>query len=395
MKKIFYLMTVLVALTLISCQGAKTKMFAKFKGGKGQELETDVVVPFNLVASHIIEVEAEINGSIQTMVLDTGGLTMLDKSIADSLKMELISTTQNNVQLAETDAILLQDVTVKGLKMGVIDFRNMFKFQHSGMIGSDFLRFFQSEYNYQEQTITFRNSQRLKKHTNNDYLMDIEIIFPYFPTVDVHINGDKILPGLIDTGLHYAFVLPISWMENLSEEEKKGLIEADGFFAKWPTPAPPKSYLCKLDEIRFGDIVLKDISVIFAELPSFLQQEVVLIGKYFLENYITILDYPKRKVMFTEVYNNNYTLSYSAGIMISKKNDKFYITGIWKNSPAAEFGITPDTELQAINGKSHADISQKEIMEMLMNKKVAKFYLRILRDGKEDEILLRKRDLFE
>ena len=221
MKKIFCLMTVFVALTLISCQGAKTKMFLKFKGGKGQKLESDVVVPFKLVASHIIEVEAEVNGSIQTMVLDTGGLTMLDKSIADSLKMEFISTPQNNVQLTETDAIKLQDVIVNGLKMGVIDFRNMFKFQHSGMIGSDYLRFYQSEYNYQEQTITFRNSQKLKKRSNKDHLMDIEIIFPYFPTVDVRINDKKTLPGLIDTGLHYAFVLPISWMENLSEEEKR------------------------------------------------------------------------------------------------------------------------------------------------------------------------------
>ncbi len=395
MKKIFCLVMVIIALTLISCQVAKTKMFEKFKGGEGQKLESDVVVSFKLVASHIIEVEAEINGSIQTIVLDTGGLTMLDKSIADSLKMELISIPQNNVQLAETDEIKLQDVTVNRLKMGVIDFRKMFKFQHSGMIGSDYLRFFQSEFNYQKQTITFRNSQKLKKRTNKDLLMDIEIIFPYFPTVDVRINSKKTLPGLINTGLHYAFVLPISWMENLSEEEKNGLIEADGFFAKWPTPTPPKSYLCKMDEIRFGGIVLKDISVIFAELPAFLQQEVVLIGKYFLENYITILDYPKRQVMFTEVYNNNYTLAYSAGIMISRKDDKFDITGIWKNSPAAEFGITSDTELQAINGKSHAEISQKEIMEMLMNKKVAKFYLTILRDDREDEILLRKRDLFE
>ena len=395
MKKIFYLMTVFVALTLISCQGAKTKMFEKFKGGKGQKLESDVVVPFKLIASHIIEVEAEINGSIQTMVLDTGGLTMLDKSVADSLKTELISTPQNNVQLTETDEIKLQDVTVNGLKMGVIDFRKMFKFQHSGMIGSDYLRFFQSEYNYQEQTITFRNSQKLKKRTNKDLLMDIEIIFPYFPTVDVQINSNEILPGLIDTGLHYAFVLPVSWMENLSEEEKNCLIEAEGFFAKWPIPAPPKSYLCKLEKIKFGDIVIKDVPVIFAELPPLLQQEVVLIGKYFLENFITILDYPKRQVMFTEVYNNNYTLAYSAGIMISKKDDKFDITGIWKKSPAAEFGITPDTELLAINGKKHTEISQKEIMEMLMNKKVAKFYLKILRDDREEEILLRKRDLFE
>lgn len=281
------------------------------------------------------------------------------------------------------------------LKMGVIDFRNMFKFQHSGMIGSDFLRFYQSEYNYQEQTITFRNSQKLTNRTSKDHLVDIKIIFPYFPTVDVQLNGNKTLPGLIDTGLHYAFIFPISWLDNLSETEKKNLIEADGYFAKWTTPAPPKSYLYKFDKMQFGDIILKDIPVIFAELPVFLQQDVVLIGKYFLENYITILDYPKRQVMFTETYNNNYTLAYSAGIMISKKEDKFDIIGIWKNSPADELGITSDTELLAINGKSYAEISQKDIMEMLMNKRIIKFYLTILLDDQEKEVLLRKRDLFK
>ena len=395
MRKLSVIIMFMGVLFMTSCQTAKTKMFLKFKGGVGQELESDVVVPFKLVASHIIEVEAEINGSIQSMVLDTGGLTMLDKSIADSLKMELISTPQNNVQLAETDTIILQDVIVNDLKMGVIDFRNMFKFQHSGMIGSDYLRFYQSEYNYQEQSITFRNSQKLKESTSKDHLMDIKMIFPYFPTVDVRINDKKTLPGLIDTGLHYAFVLPISWIENLSEEEKSNLIEAEGFFAKWPTPAPPKSYLYQFDKIQFGNIVLQDVPVIFAELPVFLQQEVILIGKYFLENYITILDYPKRQVMFTEVYNNNYTLAYSAGIMISKKDDKFEITGIWKNSPAAELGITPNIELLAINGKSHTEISKKEIMEMLMNKTVKKFYLTIIQNEIEEEILLQKRDLFE
>lgn len=106
-KEIFCIVMVFIALFLISCQGIKTKIFLNIKGGVGQELESDVIVPFNLVASHIIEVEAEINGSTHTMVLDTGGLTMLDKSIADSLKMELISTPQDNVQLAETDEIKL------------------------------------------------------------------------------------------------------------------------------------------------------------------------------------------------------------------------------------------------------------------------------------------------
>ncbi len=380
---------------MASCKTAKTQMFLNFKGGTGQALEEEVKIPFKIESSHIIEVQVGINGSIFPMVLDTGGLTMVDNEVGDSLKLEVISEPHPGTKLSKISDITLGDVTVNDLNTFIMGFKNKFEFEHYGMIGSDFLRFFQTEYNYQKQTITFRNPKKTQEKTDKDHLMKMEIIFPYFPTIDVNFGEGKSLPGMVDTGLHYAFVMPISCLEYLTEEQKTDLIEAEGFFAKWPTPEPPQNYLYQFDEFRIGDIVLNKVPILFAVLPDFLQQDVILIGKYFLENYITTLDYMNKQVMFSEVGSNSYDLAFSTGIMISLKEEKFIVRGIWKDSPAYKQGISTETELFAINGKNHKQISHEEIMDLLMIRNITEINLTILRDGKEEEILLKKRNLFE
>jgi len=394
MEKLYLLILLSICFVLVSCQKAKVKMFEKFKGGEAGILAKDEIIHFKLVSSHIIEVNTKINGSLQTMVLDTGGLTMLDQKISDSLGIEVSIEPQPGTKLGKVETIKLDKVSVRNLNTFIIDFNDMFQFDHSGMVGSDYLRFFQTEFDYQKQIITFRESEKLEKISKKDHLMDLKIIFPYFPTIKVEINGEKQLPGLIDTGLHYAFVLPVSWMDNLSTKEKKNIIEADGYFAKWPTTQTPESYLYKVNEMKMGDILLKDVPVIFAQIPTFLEREVVLIGKYFLENYITTLDYSQKKVMLTETYNNNYSLSYSTGLMISKKENKFLITGVWGKSPASDSGIDTETILVEINGKKHSEITNKEIMDILMNRGIEQLRLTIFENEHEKEILLKKTDLF-
>ena len=209
------------------------------------------------------------------------------------------------------------------------------------------------------------------------------------------VNGEHKFPGIIDTGLHYAFVFPISWLENLSESEKENLVESDGYFARWPWTESPQNYFYLMPEIKLGDIVLKDVPVIFGEIPNFLGNSTALIGKYFLENYLTTIDYPNRQVKFTDANQTNYSLRFSAGINVAKKEGKLQITGVWKNSPAFEAGLKPTDELIAVNSKTFDEISEREIADTIMDKTNIKFYLTILRDGKEEDILLRKRDLFE
>jgi len=200
---------------------------------------------------------------------------------------------------------------------------------------------------------------------------------------------------MVDTGLPYAFAFPISWLENLSESEKENLVESDGYFVRWPWTESPQNYLYLMPEIKLEDIVLKDVPVIFGEIPNFLGNSTALIGKYFLENYLTTIDYPNRQVKFTDANQTNYSLRISAGINIAKKEGKLQITGVWKNSPAFEAGLKPTDELIAVNSKTFDEISEIEITDTIMDKTNIKFYLTVLRDGKEEDILLRKQDLFE
>jgi len=157
----------------------------------------------------------------------------------------------------------------------------------------------------------------------------------------------------------------------------------------------PQNYLYLMPEIKLGDLVLEDVPVLLAEIPDFLNISTALIGKYFLENYLTTIDYPHRQIRLEEREKTSYTLRYSTGINLAKKEGKLQITGVLENSPAWEAGIRPSDELIAVNGRTYAEISDLEIYDAVMNETIAKFYVTISKDGKKEEVVLRKRDLFD
>jgi len=381
------------ACLLSSCGNPKILLFEKFKGGMPKIGDNAVVVPFQLKHSHILEVNAILKDQTYPMIVDTGGMTMLDKSINDTLKFETLSIPQQKAEFAIVDAMKLDEVSVLGMKVNLIGFNDTFKFDLTGMIGSDYLRFFNVTFDYQNRQITFKKSQKMKAENDAEHLMKIRMISPYFPTVKLRVNDRFDLPGMIDTGLHYQFVFPVSWLENLTASEQENLVAAEGYFVRWPWNQSPQNYLYLMPELQMGDIVLKDVPVVFAEIPAFLNDETVLVGKYFLENYLTTIDFPKHAIKFTEREKSDYSLRYSAGINFAKKDGKLEITGIWQNSPAAEADLHPDSELLAVNGKSCEELTELEIADIIMDKNITQFFLTINRDGKEEEIRLEKRDL--
>jgi len=389
------LVFVFCSIYFISCESPQITKFEKFKGGVANKLEKDVVIPFTLQRSHVIEVTATLKDMPYTMILDTGGMTMLEKSANDTLGFETMEIPEQNAALAIVDDLKLGEASVKGMKVALVGFNDTFKFELPGMIGSDYLRFFKVEFDYEKQNITLRNSSKMTAENDAQHLIDIEMVSPYFPTVELQINAGNTVPGMIDTGLHFAFVFPLGWLENLSESEKENLINVEGYFARWPWTESPQNYLYLMPQIKLGDIVLENVPVIFGEIPDFLANSTALIGKYFLENYLTTIDYPNRQIKFNDREKTSYSLRFGTGIHMAKKEGKLQITGILENSPAFEANIHPSDELIAINGKKYDEISDLEIADAIMDKTNTKFYITVLRDGKEEEILLSKRDLFE
>jgi len=399
MKKLilFYAAAAIVILINVGCSELKIKMFEKIKGGKGEILTKTEEINVEIIASHIMIVKANLDGNEIQMVLDTGGLTIIDKKIADSLNFEIEKIPNEDIEFAKVIETSLGDVSVYDLNAVKMDFRETFtaeNFQSFGIIGSDFFRFFQTSFDYQNQKIYFSNPKKMKTKSETEHLLKMKIIFPYFPTVKVVLNNKFKIEGMIDTGLNYAFVLPVGWLKNLSEEERSKAIKAKGFFAKWPFTEEPNNHLYLMNEIKIGDIVLKNEPVIFAELPPFLEKDILLIGKYFLDKYITTLDYKHKQVLLKDTEPNNISLNYSFGLYVFNKGGKLKIKGIWENSPADKAGILLSDKLISVNSRKCDEITNFELFDLMNNRDHKTVELVIEREGKNVAIELQKKNLF-
>ena len=299
MKKIIIISTIIMF--AISCANFKNKiatiMIAKKIGGSAAEISKPIVIPFELQRKHIIKVSPKFNDLEVECVFDTGGMTFLDSLCAEKIGGELEEIPGGDVNLLNIEKLTLGDAEVNNFNAIIINLKNSTK--ETGMIGSNFLRFFQTTINYENKTITFDKPSKLKKQIPEDHLMKMKVIVPCFPTVMVKMNGKK-LNGVIDTGLDRGFVLPIEMMSDLSEKERAKCIKAKKLFRWWPFTDKRENYYYVMPEIVIGDIQLENVPVMYATLPTMNGNEKILIGKNFLQEYLTILDFEYKQVLLRE-----------------------------------------------------------------------------------------------
>ena len=92
---------------------------------------------------------------------------------------------------------------------------------------------------------------------------------------------------------------------------------------------------------------------------------------------------------------NNSGMYTGIGASVRTKDGRVIIIEPYKDFPADKAGLKPSDELIAINSKTYNEISETEIADTIMDKTNINFYLTILRDGKSEDILLRKSNLFD
>jgi len=399
MNKGKYCIPILLTIFIFICVGlhAQIEFIEQLRGGVPEPI-TKVVCPFNLTRSHIIELPVNINNLDEdlTFVFDTGGNTMIDMELAQQLGLEIDSmqTPGQMIYTSRTKEINCDGLKVKDFNMSVMDFKNTFELVNDaleGMIGPDFIRFFRTTIDYQNNQLVFENNDKsLKAETSEQHLLDMEIMMPYHPSVQMQIGDYFPILGRIDTGLHYPIVLPIAFIKQLPEEEQNKLIACKGYFAKWPFTETHENYLYKCDEISIGDMVFKDVGVIFAEFPF---NNSALLGKDFLEQFVTTLDFPNRKVLMTETEKSSKDILFSIGINVRKLDDgNFKIVGMWENSPADKAGVEIDDIIFEVNGKNATEISAGEMYKMRFDTNIEELLLKVQKPGSDEikEILLKK-----
>jgi len=376
---------------------AQVEMIEQFRGGVPDSIDK-VVCPFILRRSHVIELPVFINDSNEklTFVFDTGGTTIIGKDLAKQLelKVDSMQTPDQMIYTSRTKEINCAGLKVKDFNMSVMDFKKTFDLGNDeleGMIGPDFIRFFRTTIDYQNDQLIFENNDKpLKAETAEQHLLDMEIMMPYHPSVQMGISEYFPIMGRIDTGLHYPIVLPIAFIEQLPEEEQAKLIPCKGYFAKWPFVDTHENYLYKCDEISIGDMTLKDVGIIFANFPF---NNSALLGKDFLEQFVTTLDFPHRKVLMTETKESSKDILFSTGINVRKLDDgNFKIIGMWENSPADNAGIELEDVILEINGKDASEIETGELYVMRFDSNTKELLVKVQKPESDEakEILLKK-----
>ncbi len=395
---------IFIFIFIFICGGlyAQIEFIEQLRGGLPEPI-TKVVYPFHLTRSHIIEVPVTINDLDQdlTFVFDTCGNTMIGWDMAEKLGLAIdsMATPMQTMYLSKTEKITACDLTVKDFNMTVMDFKKTFELGNDeleGMIGPEFIRFYRTTIDYQNNELIFENNDiPLEAETSKQHLIDMEIMMPYHPTVQMQIGDYFPIMGRIDTGLNYGIVLPIAFIENLPEEEQGKLVSCKGYFARWPFVDSHENYLYKCREFRIGDMIFKDVGVIFANFPF---NNSALLGKDFLEQYVTTLDFPNRKVLLSEIEESSKDILFSTGINVRKLDDgTFKIVGIWEGSPADKSGIELDDIIHNINGAAADEIESGELYLMRFEKNVKELTLKLQKPGSEEvkEIVLKKELLIE
>ena len=379
------------------CLHAQIEMIEQFRGGVPDSIDK-VVCPFILRRSHVIELPVYINDSNEmlTFVFDTGGTTIIDKDLAKQieLKVDSMQTPDQMIYTSRTKEINCDGLMVKNFNMSVMDFKKIFKIGNEeleGMIGPDFIRFYRTTIDYQKNQLVFENNDTpLKAETPQQHLLEMEIMMPYHPSVQMEIADCFPILGRIDTGLPYPIVLPVAFIEQLPEEEQGKLIACKGYFAKWPFVDTHENYLYKCDEISIGDMILKDVGIIFANFPF---NNSALLGKDFLEQFVTTLDFPNRKVLMTETEESTKDILFSTGINVRKlDDDNFKIVGMWENSPADQAGIELEDIILEVNGNISTEIDSGELYLMRFDTNIKELLLKVQKPGSNEvkEILLKK-----
>ncbi len=254
MKK--YLCSIIAILILSGCTSFKKNAFIKMTGGTAVDLQKPVTVPFKIISTHIMLVEPILDGYPCSFVFDTGGIAMMDTCMIDKIKNMEVTKIAEKVKMGRIKESKLNGLIVKDMNFILNPFTDTFKVSNKpiyGMIGSNFIRHFNTTIDYQKNVLVFENEKKLKKTSAKSHLMKMDIILPCFPTVPASFKHIPI-KAMLDTGLNYPFVFPLSQMENLSPVEKTKLVKAKGYFAKWPFTTKTDNYLYRAENLVIGDI---------------------------------------------------------------------------------------------------------------------------------------------
>ncbi|UBM59037.1 aspartyl protease family protein [Marinilongibacter aquaticus] len=366
-----------------------------------------VRMPFK-VYSNLIVVQARIdNSDTLNFILDTGVGTILitDPALADSMGLEYVR--EMVITGAGKDSALLARVSVRHnfklegvtayqqnvvvLDKDILDLSSYMGIPIHGVFGHDFFENYVVDIDYGNLYITVYRPERFKfrRRFGKRFPITVTNSKPFTEVMKIEEESGKEvqLKLLLDTGAGHALFLDAS----------EGGIELPSkvIHANLGRGLNGEVYgsIGRIPKVKMGSIELDDVLASFPDSTTFGDKFTAFdmdrdgsIGGDYLRRFSVLFNYQKGymalkpiKSRFKEPFEHD-----MSGLEVRADKDdlqKYYVSTVYPNSPAALAGVIPGDEIMFVNNSSVKTLTLTKIYRILSQKEGKEVRLICKRDG--------------
>ncbi len=322
-------------------------------------------------------IDLQINGAPEILhfALDTGALNIVDTDVARRLQLEsqgsaIVRDSTNHQAVAPLVVLQRIDIgkqiALQNMGAGVADVSALFK-KHTGkhvdgILGSNALRHFTIELDYQSSYLVFSHKNADEFHRGADIDVPMDQIFSngFAPAVDCKVNNVH-TACIIDTGGAFFFFAPPEFFSSDSKDASTRCTSISGISSTGMVGSREGGKLCLLESLIIGKKEFTNIPATTSNLDS------VYIGAYLLFDFQIILDYPGNRALFFSKsrHGSDYSRMLSPGfdIELNDKNE-VVVRNVVHGSMAALY-LKPKDRILSINGWRTNATNLNQVLKLL------------------------------
>jgi predicted aspartyl protease len=323
----------------------------------------DGVVPFETL-SHLMIVKVRIDSSKNDydFVIDTGGVTCIDKNLAEELQLK------QKAMMAKANRLELS-----GFHIDNVFCFTTFDFDHfdalgtpiHGIIGSNLLERYRVTLDFKASTVTLSSDTTGLETPESGFRMPFRNHpINNAPLVSFAI-GERRLEGMIDTGQPYPIVFPLEYFDEYRDLHLYDYIKSKGLMEEWPMTTAEHNYLARLRPFDLGNVEIDSAVCLFGELPRVLSMP--LIGKDLLSQFKIVIDYPTDEMLllpYHDIHLEHNRLSIGLNPDLSDSNEVI-VKGVWEGSPADIAGIEVGNMILSFGSRKATRANLIDLIEMM------------------------------
>ncbi|HEX7715432.1 MAG TPA: aspartyl protease family protein [Bacillota bacterium] len=348
-------------------------------------------IPFSNTGGLVI-VKTRINHSDKEyrFAVDTGaGPIVIDNKLANELGLvkkaegkvaDYFDT--KSVSIVSLDRLTVGETGVENCGAVVMSLQVLGGYRVDGLIGYDFLKFFNVKLDYPQQKLTL--SRENIPSAPSSYEIKLHLKPNRQIATQLNIGGIGV-EATIDSGAlgDYYLIIPIAFFDQNPSRFGCKPLKIKGIAAQGPV-SQSEGMVSRINSIQLGDFQVNNLPVICEQSDNF------VLGSAFLSHFEVTINFPALEMNLVPIPSDKMSdniLAYGFG---SQKDDagKIHITGIIEGSPADLAGLKTGDEIEEIHNAENRELSYEESVNLIASgdNRQIKLFIRD-RDGKREVVL--------